>query len=65
MLMLMSACATESSNNACPSLTNYTPEFQAKAHLEMTFIDHDAAIRIMMNDYGNLRDQVRKCKGEK
>lgn len=62
VLMLTSACQTTLSNG-CPALKNYTAEEQDKIHIEMRTLSKNSELRTVLQDYENLRDQVRACRG--
>lgn len=62
---LLTACATDRSDLACPTLVDYSPEMLAAAAAQMDALrERQLAPLIterMMPDYVKLRDQVRVC----
>ena len=61
--LLVSGCATGSSKQVitCPALKPYTADEQAKAQAEYDALAPDSELRVMLDDAGDLRDQVRRC----
>jgi len=49
----------------CPVLKQYDPEFLAQVDREIDALPSNSAIGRMVDDYLNLRDQVRACRGQK
>jgi hypothetical protein len=62
--MSISACATASSEPACPREVAYSADQQRRAAEELSTLPRDGMVRgVMMPDYGRLRDQARACRG--
>ena len=60
----LTACETAHSDvTVCPSITFYTPNFQAGAAKETSLLpSRDASyLRAMLDDYSTLRDTLRAC----
>ena len=63
---LLTACATgpsETGAGRCPSLVDYSLEFQERAADEVEAMPEDSAIVAMLIDYTLMRDQTRACIG--
>lgn len=59
----LSGCATRHSNSIiCPPLKTYSDEVQEKLVKELSLIDEEAVVMLMIQDYAQLRDMVRGCK---
>lgn len=61
-LLLLTTCATASSN-ACPSLRIYAEKEQIQLAAAISKLAPDNPLRAAMDDYDNLRRQVRACNG--
>ena len=59
ILLLLSGCATAS---VCPSLVDYSPEFNEGLTEELMPLDDDSALVRAVLDYDALRAQVRACE---
>lgn len=68
---LVAGCAAAVSNPAtvfkavCPVLKQYDPDFLAQVDRELDSLPNNSALGRMVDDYLNLRDQVRACRGIK
>ena len=66
--LLLTGCATGLFKAAsdevatCPALKSYTRPQMEAAMAELATIPEDSQITAMMNDYGDLRAQVRACQ---
>lgn len=49
----------------CPTIKAYTTEEQNKAADELDKLAPGSEVGRMVDDYLNLRDQVRACRGQK
>ncbi len=59
-MMLLTGCAGGISSNALPPLVKYDDEFQAKAAEEIDSLgDGFPHVKILIVDYGKVRDQIR------
>lgn len=61
--LLLTGCNSIISD--CPKLAYYSGEEQDEAHIELSKLNQGNILIRFMNDYGNLRQQVRICNGEK
>lgn len=63
---LLTACATAGSEPrvvaVCPSVVEYSREFQARAADELDLLPEGSAIAEMLGDYAVMRDQARACQ---
>ncbi|TFL16649.1 hypothetical protein DR046_18900 [Jannaschia formosa] len=61
----LSGCATGASDvsrlGACPSIVEYSRDFQARAAEELRALSDSSAIAEMLSDYAVLREQTRSC----
>jgi hypothetical protein len=61
----LAACRTEDSEVAvkiiCPRINIYSKETQIKALAEYKALPEGSAIKLMIGDYKQLRDQIRVC----
>lgn len=48
----------------CPHLRQYSAATQDRALAEYRALPAGSALKAMVGDYQNLRDQVRACRGE-
>ena len=48
----------------CPHLRQYSAATQDRALAELRALPAGSALKAMVGDYQNLRDQVRACRGE-
>jgi hypothetical protein len=48
----------------CPHLRQYSEATQDRALAEYRALPAGSALKAMIGDYQNLRDQVRACRGE-
>ena len=48
----------------CPHLRQYSAATQDRALAEYRALPPDSALKTLVGDYQNLRDQVRACRGE-
>lgn len=61
MAILLAGCP-KGYGITCPTLKQYSAEFQAKALAEIDMIEKNAPnVVTMFNDYGVTRDAIRKC----
>lgn len=60
-LALLAGCASFA---PCPSLVDYSAQFQRQLAEEVRQLNRDSALLRAMLDYGALRAQVRACHGE-
>lgn len=62
---LLSACATAGSEPrmiaVCPTVVEYSREFQARAADELDLLPEGSAIAEMLADYSVMREQARVC----
>jgi hypothetical protein len=59
---LLAGCATERSDGSpCPPVVDYSPEFLARATVELDSLPIGSAIEQMLVDYQVMRDQARAC----
>jgi hypothetical protein len=62
---LLTACATGGSEPrivaVCPTVVEYSREFQARAADELDLLPEKSAITEMLSDYAVMRDQARAC----
>ena len=65
MATLLTGCATGRSEGICPGLTlpAYSREMQTQAALELASLPRGAALRVIVNDAGELRARVRAVCG--
>ena len=65
MMLSLGACKTGSSEAAvkivCPWLAQYDQATQQRALAEYRALPQGSAIRLMLGDYKQLRDQIRVC----
>lgn len=63
--MLATGCATGASSGICPGLTlhEYSREMQAQAAAELDSLPRGSALRVIVNDAGELRQRVRAVCG--
>lgn len=62
---LLAACATAvSDGGACPPVTEYSHEFQARMADELDLLPVGSAIEAALADYAVMRDQARACLGD-
>lgn len=61
----LTACATGGSEprivTVCPTVVEYSREFQARAAYELALLPDGSAIAEMLADYSVMRDQARAC----
>jgi hypothetical protein len=62
-LLLLTTCATGSSEAGCPSLREYSPDEKNKLYIALTDLDWENPLRGAMDDYDGLRRQVKACRG--
>ena len=64
----LTACATGGSEPrivaVCPTVVEYSREFQARAAEELEVLPESSAIAEMLSDYAVMRDQARACGPE-
>lgn len=61
LAVLLGGCP-EGAGITCPTLRNYSPEFQKKVAAEIDMIEANApSVVIMLNDYGVTRKAIRTC----
>jgi len=62
---LLTGCATDGSEpgipTACPSVVEYSREFQARSAEELQLLPVGSAISEMLADYAVMREQGRVC----
>lgn len=58
-MALLAGCATVVSEPYCPALAQYPPALQARAADELDRLPPDAALRVLIADYGELRARLR------
>ena len=61
----LAGCAMGSSDAlvaVCPSVVEYSPEFQARAADELVLLTEESALMEMLSDYAVMRDQARACR---
>ena len=61
-MMLLTACATAPSDNACPPLIQYDEAFKQRAAKELSSLPPGSAIATMVVDYSRTRDLLRHCQ---
>lgn len=59
----LTACATAPSSG-CPPLVTYPREFQAKAMAEYERLPLGSSLKILITDYGKMRDACRATGGK-
>src|SRR5512147_505189 len=60
---LLAGCATGRADGApCPPVVAYSPEFLARAAVELDSLPIGSAIEQMLVDYQVMRDQARVCE---
>lgn len=61
----LTACATGGSEPrivaVCPTVVDYSREFQARAAEELRLLPDGSAIAEMLSDYAVMREQARAC----
>lgn len=65
MTMLLTACVPENSDAVkivCPEIRKYDQTMLNRALSEYQALPKGSAIRTMIGDYKQLRDQIRICK---
>ncbi len=62
-MALLAGCATAVSEPYCPTLAPYPPPLQARAADELDRLPPDAALRRLIEDYGELRARLRAACG--
>ncbi|MDG3442457.1 hypothetical protein [Nitrospirillum amazonense] len=63
-LLLTAACGTAVSDS-CPALVQYDRPFMAAAADELAALPPGSKLKIMIQDYGTARAQIRACRGVK
>lgn len=64
LTILLGACVTTSSEPTCPREKVYTPQFQERLADQLITLPPGSPVVTAMIDYGDLRAQVRACRGE-
>ena len=63
--ILLTACATGGSEPrivaVCPTVVEYSREFQARTAEELGVLPEGSAIAEMLSDFAVMRDQAREC----
>jgi len=65
LCLFIAACDQDPNSVACPYLRRYDRATQDRALAELRALPKGSAIRLMIGDYSNLREQVRACRGER
>lgn len=60
--IFLTSCAS-TTYSACPSLREYTTEEQDQLYVATSKLDVNNPVRMALDDYANLRNQVRACHG--
>jgi hypothetical protein len=57
---LLSACS-DTPRNSCPPLEDYDPPFKTRLASELHQLGEDSAAAKVVEDYAQLREQVKAC----
>lgn len=63
LMPLLTGCDEATFRYLCPQLRKYTPEFQAKVAKELE--NAGPATKVLISDYGQLRDACRTLEANK